>query len=223
MHNWLVYDDFDSVSKAAADFMADKINACLAQKDICYVALPGGNSPVKCLGYLAEKKIPWHKVHWYLGDERCYPSAHEDRNDVMLDKAFWSLLGKTNIHRIPSELGAEQAAEVYRDEISSFDHFDIVFLGMGEDGHTASLFPDNAALDDSRSVVPVYHSPKPPEHRVSISIGTLKKAQCRIVLLSGRSKAPVIKRIKENEPLPINRIGKINWFVTQDILSSFTI
>ena len=220
MHNWFVYDDFDLASQAAADFMADKIHECISQKDVCYVALPGGNSPITCLGYLAAKNIPWDKVHWYLGDERCCPSGHEDRNDVMLDDAFLSLLGKTNIHRIQTELGAEQAAELYRNEISAFDHFDIAFLGMGEDGHTASLFPDNAALDDTRSVVPVYDSPKPPEHRVSLSLDTLKKSQYRIVVTSGLSKAPIIKRIKEDEPLPINRIGDINWFVDQETFST---
>lgn len=215
MHNWFVYHDFDSASQAAAVFMADKINECLSQKDVCYVALPGGHSPVKCLAYLATRDIPWNKVHWYLGDERCYPSGHADRNDVMLDNEFWSLLGQTHIHRIASELGAEQAAEKYREEIASFDHLDIAFLGMGEDGHTASLFPDNEALEDSRSVVPVYHSPKPPENRVSLSINTLKQAQYRIVLISGRSKAAVIKRVKNDEALPVNCIGDINWFMDQ--------
>lgn len=212
----MVYDDFECASKAAADFIADKINESLSEKDICYVALPGGTSPIKCLGYLAAKNIPWQKVHWYLGDERCYPVGHDERNDVMLDNCFWTLLEQTNIHRIPTELGAEQAAEVYRDKISSFNHFDIAFLGMGEDGHTASLFPDNAALKDPRSVVPVYHSPKPPEHRVSLSVDTLKKAKYRIVVTTGISKLPLIRRIKDNEPLPINLIGDINWFTDKE-------
>lgn len=219
MHNWLVFDDFDGASKAAADFIADKILECLAQKDICNVALPGGNSPVTCLGYLATKKIPWQKVHWYLGDERCYPAGHADRNDVMLENAFWSLLGKTNIHRMRTEFGAEQAAELYRIEISLFDNFDVAFLGIGEDGHTASLFPDNPALEDKRSVVPVYHSPKPPENRVSLSINTLKNAHCRVIVTGGTSKSPIIKRIKENENLPVNCIGDINWFTDKKTFS----
>lgn len=223
MHNWLVYDDFDSASKAAADFMTDNINECLSQRDVCYVALPGGNSPVKCLGYLAAKDIPWHKIHWYLGDERCYPSGHAERNDLMLDNYFWSLLGKTNIHRIPTELGAEKAAEHYREEINAVDYFDIAFLGIGEDGHTASLFPDNAALDDSRTVIPVYNSPKPPSDRVSLSQETLGKARCRVVLACGSAKSSIIKRIKEGESLPINCIGDINWFIDQDALSAVTI
>lgn len=219
MHNWFVYDDFESASKAAADFLAEKINEALLLKNVCYVALPGGNSPIQCLAYLATKNISWQKVHWFLGDERCYPSGHAERNDVMLENKFWSLLGKTNIHRIQAELGAEQAAEIYRVEISLFDNFDIVFLGIGEDGHTASLFPGNAALADTRSVIPVYHSPKPPENRVTLSVNTLKKALCRVIVTSGLSKAPVIQRIKDEENLPVNSIGDINWFIDQTTFS----
>lgn len=223
MHKWFVYDDFDAVSKATSEFLAASIDAGLRKKDVCHVILPGGNTPRVCLHYLANKKLPWEKIHWYLGDERCYPQAHIERNDVMLEKNFWSLLSKTNIHLITAELGAEKAAEIYREEIAAVDCFDIAFLGMGEDGHTASLFPGNKALDDTRSVIPVYHSPKPPGDRVSLSMQTLRNAHCRIVLASGLSKAAIIKRIKEGDSLPINCIGDINWFIDQDALSAVTI
>lgn len=220
MHKWFVYDEFDTASKAAADYLANTIESCLIKKEICHVALPGGNSPALCLNYLAEKKIDWKKIHWYLGDERCCPVDHPDRNDLMLKENLWSKIGDTNVHVIPAEKGAEKAAELYRDIIDSVGSLDVVLLGMGEDGHTASLFPDNEALDDSRSVVPVYHSPKPPSERVSLSITTLSKAHCRIVLTSGAAKASIIKRIKEDEPLPINSLGSINWFVDETVLSN---
>jgi 6-phosphogluconolactonase len=213
MHKWFVYKEFNEASKAAADFIASRIEASIAQKNSCHVILPGGNTPAICLSYLAEKNLPWNKVHWYPGDERCYPSGHDDRNDVMLNKNLWSHLADTNVHMIPAELGAEEAASVYRELVSSIENFDIAFLGMGEDGHTASLFPDNAALQDTRSVVPVYDSPKTPDERVSFSINTLKNARCRIVLTSGASKAGIIARIKDGEPLPINCLGEINWYV----------
>ena len=219
MHTWFNYDDFNIVSKAAADFIAKEIETCLSRKDICHVILSGGNTPQVCLQNLAGKNLPWGKIHWYLGDERCYPRSHPDRNDVMLDKNLWSLIGKKNIHLIQTELGAEKAAELYRDEIAKVDYFDIAFLGMGEDGHTASLFPENKALDDNRSVVPVFDSPKPPSDRVSLSLQTLSNAHCRVVLASGSSKAEIIQRVKEGEVLPINRIGAINWFIDQDALS----
>jgi len=213
MHKWFVYKEFDDASKAAADFIANEIKTCIEENDVCHIALPGGNSPRQCLSFLADMKLPWQKVHWYLGDERCCPVGHEDRNDVMLDKYLWSKIGDTNIHRIPTELGPEKAADEYREVISKVEQLDIAFLGLGEDGHTASLFPGNDALNDHRTVIPVFNSPKPPAERVSLSSDTLQKAGTRIVLTSTGTKALIIERIKEGEALPVNAIGDIYWFV----------
>jgi 6-phosphogluconolactonase len=222
MHEWFVYSEFDDASKAAADFIAEKIEASIKKKGVCHVILPGGNTPAQCLTYLANKKLPWNQVQWYLGDERCYPSGHADRNDVMLQNNLWSKIPNTIIHRIPAELGAEEAAKVYREVISAVESFDIAFLGMGEDGHTASLFPDNEALHDSRSVIPVKNSPKMPSERVSLSMETLRKAVCRMVLTGGFGKADVITRIKKGELLPINSLGDINWYVDKAAVSAST-
>ncbi len=215
MHKWFVYKEFDDAAKAAADLLASKINTCIERKDECHIALPGGNSPKQCLAYLAEMNLPWQKVHWYLGDERCYPPGHEERNDVMLEKYLWSNIGETNIYRIPAELGPEKAAEEYRKVIEKIEKLDIAFLGMGEDGHTASLFPDNDALNDNRTVIPVFNSPKAPAERVSLSIDTLQKTQNRVVLTSSASKASMLERIKKGEDLPINSIGDIYWYIDQ--------
>ena len=223
MHKWNVYSKLDDASKAAADFIVAEIEKNIKQKGACYVILPGGNTPVNCLGYLAEKELSWDKVHWYLGDERCYPRGHTERNDVMLDKSLWSRISNTNVYSIPAELGAEEAAEVYRELILSIDSFDIAFLGLGEDGHTASLFPDNRALDDNRSVVPVYDSPKAPHERVSLSLNTLRKSLCRVVLTGGTAKADVISRIKMGEQLPINCLGDINWYIDELAFSTPTL
>jgi len=222
MHKWFVYDEFNEASKAAADFLAEHIKASIEHKGVCHVVLPGGNTPIDCLAYLAEKKLSWEQINWYLGDERCYPSGHSARNDVMLDKNLWSHISTSNIHRIPAEFGAEQAAKIYREIVNSIEFFDIVFLGMGEDGHTASLFPNNEALLDTRSVVPVYNSPKEPAERVSLSIRTIKKAKCRMVLTGGTAKSDVIRRVKKAESLPINCLGDINWFVDKAALTALT-
>jgi 6-phosphogluconolactonase len=220
MHSWSISSDIEQASLAAAEFLAEKITACIDKKGICHVALPGGNTPALCMRLLAEKNLPWDKVHWYLGDERCCPVGHEDRNDVMLQKNLWSLLPagvdlSANIHPIPAELGSEDAADRYRELIDNIGCIDIAFLGMGEDGHTASLFPDNAALREGASVIPVHDSPKSPSDRVSLSIVTLYSAGCRLVLTAGTSKAPVIKRIRDGEPLPVNLIGDIDWFIDE--------
>ena len=213
MHKWFVYKEFDEAAKAAAEFLASNILACIEKKDICHVILSGGNTPPRCLVHLVTKALPWDKIHWYPGDERCVARGHADRNDVMLEKYLWSQLGTTNVHTMPAELGAEKAAAAYRDIIRDIDHFDIAFLGMGEDGHTASLFPGNAALDDNRSVVPVYNSPKPPSERVSLSMNTLRNTNIKMVLAGGDAKAEIINRIKSDEPLPVNCIGDIDWYI----------
>ena len=222
MHRWNVYTTFAEAAKKAADFLADNIADCIQNKGICHVILPGGNTPVPSLEILAEKSLPWDKVHWYMGDERCLPQAHAERNDLMVEKHLWSRISKTNIHRIPAELGPDKGAELYREEIKSIDVFDIAFIGMGEDGHTASLFPGHEALKDNRSVIPVYDSPKPPPERVSLSLETLKKTKVKIVLVAGKAKSAVVAMIKSGEPLPINSIGDIDWIVDEDANTNAT-
>ena len=133
----------EQVSKASAGFLVEKIKNVLETKSRCNIALPGGNTPALCLKIVSKSDLPWNKIHWYLGDERCYPVNHEDRNDTMIRKNIWSLINspEENYHPIPAELGAEAAARKYCDEINKADGLDIALLGMGEDGHTASLFP----------------------------------------------------------------------------------
>lgn len=215
MHKWLVYKSFQEAANKTADFLAECIGKYIDEKGQCHVILPGGNTPILSLEILAEKSLPWGKVHWYPGDERCCPRGHADRNDLMLDNHLWSRISKTNVHRMSAELGAENGAELYREEIKLIETFDIAFLGMGEDGHTASLFPNHDALADQRSVIPVFNSPKPPPERVSLSIDTLRKTKTKIVLVSGKEKAAVINTIKQNNPLPINSIGDIYWFIDE--------
>ncbi|MDH5517583.1 MAG: 6-phosphogluconolactonase [Gammaproteobacteria bacterium] len=219
MHHWYVSADFDKASQQAAEFLADAIGLCVDKKGSCHVVLPGGNTPAKCLGLLAQQDLPWDKVHWYPGDERCYPVAHAERNDVMLEQHLWSHLSVAHVHRIAAELGAEKAALLFSELISAIEHFDIAFLGIGEDGHTASLFPGNEALLDSRPAVPVHHSPKAPQDRVSLSISTLKQATTRLVLASGVGKRDIISRIKQQESLPVNMLGSINWFIDESVLA----
>ena len=215
MHQWNIYHDFKQASQHAADFLARHIDNYINNNGVCHVILPGGNTPIECLKLLSEKTLSWEKVHWYLGDERCLSPGDSERNDLMLENNLWSKINKANVHRIAAELGAEEAAAQYRNEIKDINSFDIAFLGMGEDGHTASLFPGHEALNDTRSVIPVYHSPKPPSDRVSLSLDTLSKTKTKVVLVGGSAKKQILKRIKDNEPFPINSIGDINWFIDE--------
>ena len=214
--NFHVYDDVDYLAEAAARFILEKINTCLNTSPRCRIALPGGRTPASCLKLLAKSNLQWDKVDWFLGDERCLPIGDEERNDVMIHKSLFSYASDKaeNFHPMKAELGAEKAASDYAKIIDSFDAFDIVILGMGEDGHTASLFPGNNALNDSsHSVVAVHDAPKPPQDRVSLSLKTLSEAKLRIILAAGSDKKTAIDKVKSGEKLPINCIGDSEWFV----------
>lgn len=215
MHEYRHCTSAEALARAAAEHLAARIGACVQRDGICRIALPGGNTPARCLALLAQASLPWDRVHWYLGDERCYPAGHEGRNDVMLDAQLWSRIDAAadNCHRIAAELGPEPAAARYSDEIRVAGLLDIILLGMGEDGHTASLFPGNAALDDTRPAVPVHHAPKPPPERVSLGLTTLQSAGERIVLVTGQDKRDALQRIGAGERLPITMAGPLLWFI----------
>ncbi len=215
VHTWHIHRDPAEAAIACAEYLAGRIMAVLDARALCHVALPGGSTPAACLSHLAQQPLPWSRVHWYLGDERCLPPGDTDRNDRMIEQQLWRAINApaTNMHPIAAELGAESAAGFYARLIDALDRLDIVLLGMGEDGHTASLFPDNPALDDTRSVVPVHHAPKPPPERVSLGITTLRAAAGRVVLATGPGKRDAIEQVKAGAPLPVNRIGPLHWFI----------
>lgn len=225
MHHWHVSENLEQASVATALHLASAIEQVLNRKEICRIILPGGNTPAKCFQLLAQNSLPWENIYWYPGDERCYPVGHADRNDLMLQKNLWSLLPEgavteENVYAIPAELGAEQGARKYREVVMKVTCFDIALLGIGEDGHTASLFPGNAALKDKHCVVAVHDSPKPPAERVSFGINVLRDTELKIVLASGVAKSEVISRIKKGDKLPINSIGDIYWYVDQQAIGS---
>ena len=210
-HDWQIHPDAAAVAVAAADHLAARILAVLETRQACHVALPGGSTPAACLRLLANKPLPWEHIHWYLGDERCLPIGVADRNDSMIRACLWepAEVPAENCHPIPAELGPEQAATAYSQIIGPIAPLDIVLLGMGEDGHTASLFPDNPALALSTPAVPVFNAPKPPPDRVSLSLATLQEAGERIVLITGEGKRAAVQAMQRGENLPINRVGAL--------------
>jgi len=221
MSEFKVYENPEAVAQAAADYLFQKIENCVDKKGQCHVVLPGGSTPARCLELLAEKPLPWKKIHWYPGDERCYPVGHTERNDTMIKNKLFSQQLDTdeNFHPISAELGSEQGAEKYAALLDATGTIDIVVLGMGEDGHTASLFPGNAALEDMRSAVPVYNAPKSPLERISISLNTLKNAGERIVIATGDNKREALLKLKEGELLPVGMVAPDVWFVDKKAAS----
>ena len=222
MAEFKVYKTAEAVAQAAADYLLQQIKSCVEKKGQCHVVLPGGSTPARCLEILAGKSLPWKKIHWYPGDERCYPVGHSERNDTMILAKLFSQQqnASENFHPIPAELGPEQGAESYAALIDTTGDMDIVLLGMGEDGHTASLFPGNAALENKHSVVPVYHAPKAPDERISFGLNTLRNAGECIVIATGKNKRDALEKIKQGVVLPVARVEPDVWFVDEAAVNS---
>lgn len=217
MSEFKIYSDAEAVAQAAADYLLQQITNCVTEKGLCHVVLPGGSTPARCLELLAEKSLPWESIHWYPGDERCYPVGHSERNDTMIREKLFSQVENMskNFHPISAELGPEQGAEKYAALLDAIDGMDIVVLGMGEDGHTASLFPGNVALENKHSAVPVFDAPKPPLERVSIGLNMLKDAAECIVIATGDNKREALVKLKKGVELPIAQVEPDIWFVDE--------
>jgi len=218
MNKLCICNSPEEVAREAADYLYRKITDCAVENGICHVVLPGGTTPAYCISLLAEKNLPWDKIHWYPGDERCYPIGHKDRNDTMIKNRLFIQEGsmKENFHPIPAELGPVHGAESYASLIEEISEFDVVVLGMGEDGHTASLFPGNEALNNIAAVVPVHDSPKLPGERVSIGLDMLKYAGECIIIATGSGKKDALDKLRDGEVLPVGMVEPDVWFVDHD-------
>ena len=185
-YHWHVLATADDVALAAYEHILAEANSAIAERGQFKLVLAGGTTPEKVYRLLAQADADWSKWFIYYGDERCLTADHAERNSVMAEQAFLSgvAVTKTQIFTIPAELGNEQAALQYRQVVKDALPFDLVLLGMGEDGHTASLFPGHQH-DTEELVHAVYNSPKPPSERVSISAKALSNSGQVIFIVTG--------------------------------------
>jgi 6-phosphogluconolactonase len=221
----------------AAKTIADRITTAISDHGYCTLVLSGGSTPAGIYKTLAESyktTIDWNNVHFFWGDERTVPPDHEDSNYRM---AYDSLLSKipvpeSNIYRIPAEQPPADAAALYEDTIASFfgtddlPVFDIILLGLGEDGHTASLFPDTGAAEEKDKLVQSVYVKKLKTHRITLSLPVINNARSVIFLVSGKSKAGVTEEILSgrNKTYPAALVqpthGELIWLLDQDVTSS---
>ena len=208
-----LHQDLEILSRAVALRIAELARQAIAARGVFSVALAGGQTPRLCYEYMSELPVDWAHVQVFWGDERCLPVGDANRNDTM---AYHALLSRiqipaANIHAVPAELGAAAAAELYAGLIEQMAPLDLVLLGLGEDGHTASLFPGNPATISAASVVAVYDAPKPPPERVSLGLNTLNAARTKLFIVSGQGKREALARIAGGEALPAARIDDAEW------------
>jgi len=235
------FDDLESLSLAAAEFVCGLAQRCAAQKGVFSLALSGGSTPKRLYELLGSRpfntQMPWDETHIFWGDERCVSVDHPDSNfrmvrNTLLDRI---LIPSENIHRMPAEVGPPDAAAVdYEKTLRRFFHscgdfpvFDLVLLGMGTEGHTASLFPKSPVLDETRQWVAGTLVPdmQPAVQRLTLTLPVLNHARCVCFLVSGTAKGKIVKEILEDREkascvYPAARVqmdhGESVWFVSKE-------
>jgi 6-phosphogluconolactonase len=192
---------------AAAEFCRCAREAIAAHGRFC-VALSGGNTPRGVYSLLASEPtnaLPWNQIYVFFGDERHVPPDHPDSNYRMANETLFSKvpIPPQNIFRVPAELSADTAAEMYERSLrelfnlgeNAWPVFDLIFLGLGDDGHTASLFPGTSALEETSRLVVANWVDKFQSYRITFTYPVLNHAAEALFLVSGESKSQILKAV----------------------------
>ncbi|MGJ3245465.1 MAG: 6-phosphogluconolactonase [Elainellaceae cyanobacterium] len=199
-----ILPDKSALVQRSLELVLEHIQTAIAKRGRCTIALAGGSTPKPLYESLATQSLPWDALHIFWGDERYVPSDHPDSNERMARMAWLDRvpIPPENIHPVPTDAPEpSQAADQYEAEIQDvfktqpgdYPALDIVLLGMGDDGHTASLFPHTAALDVSDRLITVGNKDGQP--RITATTSLINHARCVMFLVAGASKRPALAQV----------------------------
>ena len=223
--NWRLFDDAEQLAIALTDKILEIADQSIKEHGAFHFVTAGGTTPNRCYQLLSETDTDWSNWHIYMGDERVLPFVDQERNSQALLNHWISQvrLPPKHVHFINTEAGAEKSALAYAELIDSVEAFDFCLLGMGEDGHTASLFPDHKESDSVtgfstenanwQPVIVEYDSPKAPKERVSLNYGAFDKCKNVYKLVSGASKQSALKAWLAGDDLPVKQVKGMENFV----------
>jgi 6-phosphogluconolactonase len=235
----LVFDTQEQVAQAAAERFVDYSAASIADHGSFTVALAGGSTPRRAYELLGsdefKNRLDWPVVQLFFGDERMVPPDSPESNYRMVNDALLSRvsLPPQNVHRMNGEIAPQESAELYEAELKSFfattawPRFDLILLGMGDDGHTASLFPGDEALNETAKWVVVTRHPQSGQARITLTLPVINQAARVVFLVTGKKKAAPLVRILHgdaaNEELPARKVTPVNgvleWLVDRSAAS----
>ena len=203
---WHQHADHTELAAAVAAIIALAARRSIRARSAFRLVLAGGTTPRGIYQRLAQRSADWDRWVIFFGDERCLPAGQSGRNDVMAADAWLAHvpIPDSAVHTIPAELGPEAGAHRYREILAQVGDFDLVLLGLGEDGHTASLFP-GACLGvgpDSPDVLAVDAAPKPPAERVSLSARRLTRTRRLLFVATGKSKRHALAQLVSGADIP---------------------
>ncbi len=233
-----VFEDTDKLTEAAADYIVRVGQEAIKINGRFVISLSGGHTPEKLYALLStpsfRKKIEWKKTYFFWGDERCVP-LEDERNNAHQAKLIWldhMPVPPVHIHRIPVNLPPQDAAKTYQKEIEDFfgqhpKRFDLMLLGLGENGHTASLFPGTPVVDEQVEGVREVYVEEEKLFRVTMTAPLINQARHILFLVTGENKAVVLEKIL-NAPFqpdlcPAQLIksneGELRWYVDKEAAS----
>jgi 6-phosphogluconolactonase len=232
MSAFRVYPDAAALARAAAEHFVTLAARAAAARGLFTVALAGGSTPWATYALLATDafaaRVDWSRVYAFWGDERCVPPDHPESNYRMARQALLDHvpIPVPNIHRIRGELPPDQAAAAYRAELDAIlgpgGRFDLILLGMGSDGHTASLFPGTKALEERGRWVAANFVEKLDAWRVTLTLPAINATRQVTFLVSGADKAGTLARVRAGDPLPAGLVrpaeGELTWLVESDVV-----
>jgi 6-phosphogluconolactonase len=231
----IICRDIAELSRQSAERFSQLVNQSVQGSGCFTVALSGGSTPKHLYSLLAspdyKERIPWNNVHLFWGDERCVPPDHPESNFGMVRESLLSKIKipAENIHRMAGEREPQAAAAEYEKHLQEFfglesgalPRFDLILLGIGEDGHTASLFPGSDALDETERLVIAPFVEKLNSYRLTLTLPVLNSGAEVWFLVTGASKADAVKKVlRGSADLPAAKVqpvnGRLVWFITQD-------
>lgn len=229
-----IYKTADETIKGLADFFVDTVNAAIENNGKCSVVLAGGNSPKKLYELLASAsysgKIPWSKIFFFFGDERNVPFTDKDNNGLMAKQSLFDPLNidEAKIFYINTSLSPDEAAADYAKKIQLYFgkepiRFDLVLLGLGDNAHTASLFPYTKVLYEMKALVSALYIEEIKAYRITMTAPLINESAAVAFLVYGESKARAVFNILEGEKnierYPAQLIdlseGSVDWFVDE--------
>ena len=225
LYRWHKASDVQDLHDAALTAILDAEVLAIQHRGAFHLVISGGETPHKIYQQLRTVQTDWSKWHVYFSDERCLPKTDKNRNSRMAGEAWLDHvpIPENQIHVIPAEIGAPQAALRYAALLSTVKMFDLVLLGLGEDGHTASLFPNHEWGDkpDSPDTLAVIDAPKPPPHRVSLSATRLSCSRGVLFLVAGESKRSAVTDWRNGKSIPsraISPLAGVDILIESDLL-----
>ena len=203
-------------AERAVAWIVEAVTQTVQDRGICHWMLAGGGTPLPVYRALATLNLPWDRLVVYFGDERCVPPDHPDSNYRAISESLFphGLPDGLRLHRMHGEDEPVTAAASYAAILP--DRIDVLLLGTGEDGHTASLFPGSPALSETEHrVVPVIGS-KPPPQRLTITPPVIEEADKILVMVSGAGKAAAVRQAWEQGDLPVALARHGDWLLDRE-------